>query len=63
MEEISVHWIDTIKNCVTKQTEQRRGLFFKYYMKGRCNFECKVETNSVYKEYRSKSRTKFFDRS
>lgn len=26
-EEMSVRWIDTIKNCVTQQTEQRRGLF------------------------------------
>lgn len=26
-EEISLRWIDTIKNCVTQQTEQRRGLY------------------------------------
>ena len=26
-EDMSTRWIDTIKNCVTQQTEQRRGLF------------------------------------
>ena len=29
VEEMSTRWIDTIKNCVTQQTEQRRGLFDK----------------------------------
>jgi hypothetical protein len=26
IEEISTRWIDTIKSCVTQQTEQRRGM-------------------------------------
>jgi hypothetical protein len=29
-EDMSTRWIDTIKNCVTQQTEQRRGLFRDY---------------------------------
>lgn len=25
IEDLSARWIDTIKNCITQQTEQRRG--------------------------------------
>jgi hypothetical protein len=32
-DEMSTRWIDTIKSCVTQQTEQRRGLFRRmFYM-------------------------------
>ena len=34
-EEMSLRWIDTIKNCVAQQTEQRRGLSSKEHLSSR----------------------------